>query len=340
MINPAIVAYANCMMSFGSCWMVGDLAPRYNVKLDLDKEDRTMSSEVKDAPETLESYRPLLFAIAYQMTGSASEAEDLVQETYLRFQQAQSQVKIASLKSFLTTIIVHLSVDYLKSSRHQRERYVGMWLPEPVLTADANPLPGEIVERQEAVSMAFLILLETLTPPERAVFLLREVFDFPYETIATIVDKSVAACRQIFHRAQRHLAAKQRPFEVRNETHQSLVTHFLAASQQGDFDALLRDLAEDVTLYGDGGGKATVVPHPLHGAELVARFFAVIARKLPANARVAQSEANGMPALLGWEDDVLTTVFLFEINNGRLVNIYSQRNPDKLIYLQGQLSQH
>ncbi|HEY6406655.1 MAG TPA: RNA polymerase sigma-70 factor [Ktedonobacteraceae bacterium] len=297
-----------------------------------------MSSEVKETPETLESYRPLLFAIAYQMTGSASEAEDLVQETYLRYQQAQAQVEIQSVKSFLTTIIVHLAIDYLKSSRHQRERYVGVWLPEPVLTADAEPLPGEIVERREAVSMAFLILLQTLTPPERAVFLLREIFEYPYETIATIIGKSVAACRQIFHRAKRHLAAKRRPFEVAGEAHQALVTHFLAASQQGDFDELLRDLAEDVTLYGDGGGKATVVSQPLHGEEVVARFFSIISRKAPADTRVALSEANGMPALLGWEGETLTTVFLFAISDGHLAEIYAQRNPDKLTYLQRQLS--
>ena len=297
-----------------------------------------MSSEVKETPETLESYRPLLFAIAYQMTGSASEAEDLVQETYLRYQQAQSQVEIQSIKSYLTTIIVHLAIDYLKSSRHQRERYVGVWLPEPVLTDDGESLPGEVVERREAVSMAFLILLQSLTPPERAVFLLREIFDFPYETIASILGKSVATCRQIFHRSQQHLAAKRRPFEVASEAHQSLVTHFLAAIQQGDFDELVHDLAEDVTLYGDGGGKATVVPQPLHGAEVVARFFSIIARKAPADTRVALSEANSMPALLIWERDALTTVFLFANSNGRLAEIYAQRNPDKLIYLQRQLS--
>lgn len=297
-----------------------------------------MSSKVKESPETLESYRPLLFAIAYQMTGSASEAEDLVQETYLRYQQAQAQVEVQSVKSFLTTIIVHLAIDYLKSSRHQRERYVGVWLPEPVLTDRAEPLPGEIVERHEAVSMAFLILLQALTPPERAVFLLREVFDFPYETIATIIGKSAAACRQIFHRAQRHLAAKQRPFEVGDEAHHSLVAHFLAATQQGDFDELLRDLAEDVTLYGDGGGKATVVPQPLHGAEVVARFFSIISRKAPEGTRVVLSEANGMPALLGWEGGALTTVFLFAISDGHLAEIYAQRNPDKLIYLRRQVS--
>lgn len=297
-----------------------------------------MSSQVKETPEALESYRPLLFAIAYQMTGSASEAEDLVQETYLRYQQAQSQVEIQSIKSFLTTIIVHLAIDCLKSSRHQRERYVGVWLPEPVLTDDAESLPGEIVERREAVSMAFLVLLQTLTPPERAVFLLREIFDFPYETIASIIGKSVATCRQIFHRAQHHLAAKRRPFEVANEAQQALVTHFLAASQQGDFDELLHDLAEDVTLYGDGGGKAKVVPQPLHGADGVARFFFIIARKAPAEMRMALLEANSMPALLIWEHDVLTTVFLFANSHGRLVEIYAQRNPDKLIYLQRQLS--
>jgi len=298
-----------------------------------------MSSEVKERAETLESYRPLLFAIAYQMIGSASEAEDMVQETYLRYQQRQAQVEIHSVKAFLTTIIVHLAIDYLKSSRHQRECYVGVWLPEPMLTTNAEPLPDEIVEHREAISMAFLILLQTLTPPERAVFLLREIFEYPYETIATIIGKSVAACRQIFHRAKQHLAAKRRPFEGAGEAHQSLVTHFLEALQQGNFEALLRDLTEDVTLYGDGGGKATVVSQPLHGAELVARFFSVISRKAPAETRVLLSEANGMPTLLGWEGETLTTVFLFAISNGRLAEIYAQRNPDKLIYLQRQLSQ-
>jgi RNA polymerase sigma-70 factor (ECF subfamily) len=298
-----------------------------------------MSSEVKETSETLESYRPLLFAIAYQMTDSASEAEDMVQETYLRYQQRKEQIKIQSVKSFLTTIIVHLAIDYLKSSQHQRECYVGAWLPEPMLTADAEPLLSEIVEHREAVSMAFLILLQTLTPPERAVFLLREIFDYPYETIASIIDKSVAACRQIFHRAQQHLVAKRYSFEVAGEAHQSLVMHFLAASQQGNFDELLRDLAEDVTLYGDGGGKATVVSQPLRGAEVVARFFSIISRKAPADTRVALSEVNGMPAMLGWEGETLTTVFLFAISDGRLAEIYAQRNPDKLIYLQRQLSQ-
>ena len=147
-----------------------------------------MSSEVRETPEMLESYRPLLFAIAYQMTSNASEAEDMVQETYLRYQQARAQVEIHSVKSFLTTITVHLAIDYLKSSRHQRECYVGVWLPEPMLTTNAEPLPDEIVEHREAVSMAFLLLLQTLTPPERAVFLLREIFDYPYETIATMAE--------------------------------------------------------------------------------------------------------------------------------------------------------
>jgi RNA polymerase sigma-70 factor (ECF subfamily) len=297
-----------------------------------------VSSEVNETQETLESYRPLLFAIAYQMTGSASEAEDLVQETYLRYQQAQSQVEIRSIKAFLTTIIVHLAIDFLKSSWHQRERYVGVWLPEPVLTDAAESLPSEVVERRETVSMAFLILLQTLTPPERAVFLLREVFDFPYDTIAKVVSKSVTACRQIFHRAEQHLAAKRRPFEEANESHLLLVTHFLAAAQEGDFNELLHDLAEDVTCYGDGGGKAKVVPEPLHGAEVVARFFSIIARKVPADMRMVLSEVNGMPALLIWEHDALTTVFLFASGNGRLTEIYAQRNPDKLIYLQRQLS--
>ena len=289
--------------------------------------------------ETIESYRHLLFTIAYQITGHASVAEDIVQETYLRYQQAQSHDQIQSLKAFLSTIATRLAIDYLKSAQHTRESYIGTWLPEPILTRVTNPLE-ETVEQQEAVSLALLVLLETLTPPERAVFLLHEVLDFAYEEIAPIVDKSVVACRQIGHRAQQHLSTKQRHFTVSPLEQQRLVTNFLLACQNGQFDDLLRDLAQEVTLWSDSGGKASAATHPLRGSAIIARFFLGLGRKGPLlKARVAIHEVNTAPALLIWENEVLTTVMVFETDGAQILSIYNQRNPDKLRFIQHQLEQ-
>ena len=289
--------------------------------------------------ETIESYRRLLFTIAYQITGHASTAEDIVQETYLRHQQAHPEEGIQSLKAYLSTIATRLAIDYVKSAQHTRESYMGTWLPEPILTSTTNPL-DEIVEQHEAVSLALLVLLETLTPPERAVFLLHEVLDFTYAEIAPIVDKSVAACRQVCHRAQHHLAAKQRHFTVSHEAQQRLVTNFLLACQNGQFDALLHDLARDVTLWSDGGGKVPVAGHPLQGAAIIARFFLGLARKgASQQARVAIDEVNAAPALLIWEHEIVTTVMVFATDGAQIHGIYSQRNPDKLRFIQHQLDQ-
>lgn len=286
--------------------------------------------------EAIEALRPLLFAIAYQMTGSASEAEDIVQETFLRYQQAQ--VEVQALKAYLTTITTRLALDYAKSARHRREQYVGTWLPEPLLTVDDSALPSAVAERQESLSMAFLVLLETLTPPERAIFLLREVFDFPYATIASIVEKSVAACRQTFHRAQQHIAAHQPRFAPPDAEQQLLVAHFLLTCEQGEMDALLQDLKQDITLWGDGGGKAPAVRNTLHGSAIIGRFFAAVTRKAPANARTVLTTLNNMPALVVWEGEMLTTAFLFAVADQTIRVIYAIRNPDKLTYLARQLA--
>jgi RNA polymerase sigma-70 factor, ECF subfamily len=300
--------------------------------------------------EPFESYRPLLFTVAYQMTGSASVAEDLVQDTYLRYQQAQGVKQapsstppesIRSLKSYLTTITTRLALDYLKSARATREQYIGDWLPEPLLT-DPATLPAEVAEREETISLAFLVLLETLSPPERAVFVLREVFDFGYDEIAAMLNKSVAASRQIFHRAQGRLATKQRHFSVSREQQQALVAGFLDASKRGEFDHLLRALADDAILWGDGGGKASSITHPLLGSDRVARFFVGLFRKgatMEIDLRVALVEANGAPAFLIWENEVLATAMVFITDGDRIVRVYSQRNPDKLAYLAAQIGQ-
>lgn len=294
-----------------------------------------------------ESYRPLLFAVAYQMTGSASIAEDLVQDTYVRYQQAQVATpepheSIRSLKAYLTTITTHLALDYMKSARHTREVYVGEWLPEPLLTPSAE-LPAEIIERQEMISIAFLVLLETLTPPERAVFVLREVLGFSHDEIAAILGKSAVSCRQTFHRAQQRLAANKRHFPAARESQQALVSSFLLATQQGQFDELVRMLAHDATMWSDGGGKAPAAIHPLHGADVIARFFRGLARKgekLGLDARVAVIETNGAPTLLIWENDVLTTSMVFVVEADQIVAVYAHRNPEKLAYLDQQLARY
>lgn len=287
--------------------------------------------------ESLESYRPLLFTVAYQMTGSATVAEDIVQDTYLRYQQAQPETPIRSLKSYLTAITTRLALDYMKSAHHTREQYIGTWLPEPLLP-DPAALPAEIVERKETISLAFLVLLETLTPPERAVFLLREALDFSYDEIAPILGKSVAACRQIFHRAQQRLAAKQRPFVASREAEQSLVASFLLATQVGRVDDLVQALAKDAILWSDGGGKALVAGHPLFGAEVIARFFLGITRKnATLNAGVTMAEINGAPTLLIWENNALTSSMTFATDGDKIVAVYTQRNPEKLAFLHQQL---
>jgi RNA polymerase sigma-70 factor (ECF subfamily) len=210
--------------------------------------------------EELESYRALLFSIAYRMTGSASEAEDLVQESFLRFLDTPHG-PIHSLKSFLTTILVHVCLDYLKSARLEREHYLGVWLPEPVLTTDAELWPEASVEQKESLSLAFLLLLETLTPPERAIFLLHEVFDYPFQEIAQVVGKSPTTCRQILHRAHQHLAGRQRRFAAPPEVHAHLLQRFLLACQAGDLAALTDLLAMDSKAWTDG----LIPPHDVWG---------------------------------------------------------------------------
>ena len=289
--------------------------------------------------EDLETYRPLLFSIAYRMTGSASEAEDLVQESFLRYLNTPCRT-IHSLKSFLITIVVHLCLDYLKSARLEREHYVGVWLPEPVLTTDSELWPEANLEQKESLSLAFLLLLQTLAPPERAIFLLHEVFDYPFQDIAQIVGKSPVACRQILHRAHQHVAAHQRRFAASPEVHAHLLQHFLLACQGGDLAALTKLLAKDSTVWADGGGKATATLRPVFGQGKVVRLVLGITRKLPPGLRVSIEEINSAPALVAWNESHLEFVSMFDISDQHIQNLYTVRNPDKLVFLQRQLAKH
>jgi len=292
--------------------------------------------------EDFESYRTYLFSIAYRMTGSVSESEDIVQDAYLRF-SAVSTDEIRSVRSYLTTIVTRLCLDYLKSARVEREQYIGPWLPEPVLTPESGLLPSESVEMRESISIAFLFLLETLTPPERAVFLLHEVFDYPFPEIAEIIDKSPTNCRQIFHRAKDHLAERRPRFEPSPANQQQLLTRFFAACQAGSLPELTEVLARDVVAWSDGGGKASAALRPILGLAAVKRYCLGVMRKLYRQYAefftVTIEEVNGAPALLGWTEGHL--FFLVTITGGQEIQeICTILNPEKLAHLQQQLTTH
>lgn len=280
-------------------------------------------------PETFENYRPLLFSIAYRMLGSVMEAEDMVQEAYLRY-EAVSQNEIRSPKAFLTTVITRLCLDELKSAKTQREQYIGTWLPEPLLTA---PSPSAIVGKQESISMAFLVLLEHLSPMERAVFLLREVFDYPYEDIARMVDKSEANCRQYYHRAKQYLVERRPRFEPSPEESRRLIEGFLQAADTGAGDILEQLLAEDIVVYGDGGGKAPAARKPIIGREAAARVLRGGLRFVPADAKFKMVEINGAPALMWGNDTQVYGVMQISVSGGLVREIHAIFNPDKLQHL-------
>ncbi len=282
--------------------------------------------------ESFETYRPYLFAIAYRMLGSAMDAEDIVQETYLRSQGTPLDT-IRSLKAFLTTIIIRLCVDQLQLSRRKREVYVGPWLPEPILTAatPASEDPAERVDREESISLAFLVLLEQLQPFERAVFLLREVFAYEFAEIATMLDKSEAACRRSFSRAKKHLSEHRPRFPASPETHRQMLTGFLQAAQGGDMIPLMDLLAENVTLWADAGGKIKQAAlRPIVGRDAVARFSLGTVRFLPEDSRVELAEVNGQAAVIIRTSGQALFVLSIEVEAERIQAIRIIANPEKL----------
>jgi len=287
--------------------------------------------------EAFEHYRMLLFSIAYRMTGSASDAEDLVQETYLRYQASESS-EIVSLKAYLTTILTRLALNYLKSARVTREEYMGTWLPEPILTSEDSGFPLAGLEQQEALSLAFLRLLEALSPPERAVFLLHEVFDYPFSEIGVMLSKSPATCRQIFHRARQALQDKRARFDPEPQRQRQLLLSFLSASQAGNMAALTSLLATDAVSWSDGGGKAQTNLKPIHGKLAVARFWLSVTRKNQRPLTETLAEINGSPAILFWDEGRLAGVMSLTLCAEGIEEIYALLNPEKLAYLQKQLS--
>jgi RNA polymerase sigma-70 factor (ECF subfamily) len=281
---------------------------------------------------TFEEHRGLLFSVAYRMLGSRADAEDIVQETFLRWQGA-SQTEIQNPRAFLVTVTTRLSINQLQSARAKREEYFGQWLPEPVMTGPAADLP-RIPGLDGSLSMAFLVLLERLSPTERAVFLLREVFDYEYGDIASMISRSEANCRQIFRRAKQHITEGRPRFEVSRQERERLLQQFLETSLHGDMQGLLNLLAKDVVLYTDGGGKATAVPNPIYGADAVARFFLGGREKLlPAGITRRFAEINGQPGVIAYHNGKVFGVLSLDVAGGRVRNIYIVRNPDKLACL-------
>jgi RNA polymerase sigma-70 factor, ECF subfamily len=270
-----------------------------------------------------EAERGRLFAIAYRMLGSAAEAEDVVQEAWLR---AQSAGAVDSPRAWLATVVTRLCVDQLKSARARREQYVGPWLPEPVAT-------DEHETDRESISLAFLVLLERLSPVERAVYLLHEVFDYSHAETAAIVGKDEAAARQIFHRAREHVVAGRPRFARSREEHARLVGEFVAAVGRGDVAGLAALLAEEATAWTDSGGKARAARKPVRGADAVSRFFVGLVRKGNAAAfDVSMGDVNGWPALLLHQHGTLVQVVTFETDGERIHGVRVVLNPDKLAH--------
>lgn len=272
-----------------------------------------------------EALRPRLFGIAYRMLETRAEAEDAVQEAWLRLKRAEG---VDSVEGFLVTAVTRICIDELRSARVRRESYVGPWLPEPLLTADEDP--GAEAERHQALSMALLQVLDRLDPLERAVFLLREAFAYPYDEVARIVGKRVDHCRQIAHRAAKRVQAERPRHEADEATHRRLLESFLAAAAQGDLAALEGMLTEDVVLYSDGGGKAAAARNPLVGPSVVARFMAGITAKAPPGRSASIVSLNGLPAMVGRVNGEVVVTMSLDLDGDRIRRVYMMRNPEKL----------
>lgn len=287
-----------------------------------------------------ERHRPHLFALAYRMIGSAAEAEDVVQDAWLRSASAES-TDIRSPRAYLTTVVTRLSLDRLKSARITREQYVGPWLPEPVLT-DGRPEPEESVALAESLTLAFMVLLDTLSPEERAVFVLREVLEYSYAEIARVLKGTEANCRQLFHRAKEHLHSTQPRSARSREQKRQLAERFVSAMRAGDGGELTRVLAEDVGFWGDGGGRVVAARRPIQGRDAVVHLLLGIRRSAaaqisPQRISIDIVEVNYEPAMLVRVDGRIDSVYVCSIANDSITGIRVVRNPDKLVYLARQL---
>ncbi len=280
--------------------------------------------------ETFQAYRPLLFSIAYQMLGSTMDADDCLQEAYMRWHTVVERGEvIQSAKTYLCTIVTRLCIDQVRSARARRETYVGVWLPEPLVASDTSD-PAEMAAFSEALSMALFLLLERLSPVERAVFLLRQAFDYEYAEIAQIVGKSEDNCRQIVRRARQHLNDRHLHHQVSIEQREQLTQQFYRACTGGDMDGLLSLLAQDVVMHSDGGGKVKAALNPIYGAEKVARGLIGLINKFPIDLLWRSVPVNGRPGFVGYLNGAPLGVVYVEIGENHIQQIDIVVNPDKL----------
>ncbi len=274
-----------------------------------------------------EEARPHLLGVAYRMLGALSEAEDAVQETFLRWHRADRD-EIANPKGWLTTVLCRLCIDELRSARVRRDAYTGPWLPEPVAT-DADD-PFDMLEKADTISMAFMLILERLAPEERAAFLLRDAFDYDYSEIGSILKKSEPACRQLVSRARARLRQERPRFSAQKEDHERLLASFEKAAETLDFTDLLKVFADDIELWTDGGGRATAARNVIYGKEKVARFFVGISKKMPPDIIGEHRMINGFPGYVMWLDGDIYMTMSLDVADGKVTSIQMMRNPDKL----------
>ncbi len=277
--------------------------------------------------ETFETFHQEMFFVAYRMLGSRTDAEDVLQDAFLRW-QAADLADVRSPKAFLTTIVSRLALDQLKSARRKREEYFGVWLPEPVM---GGASPEDSAAMAESLSTAFLFVLESLGPEERVAFLLHDVFGYEYAEVAEAVQTSEVNSRQLVSRARRHVRERRPKFTVNPAQHRDVLLAFQDAALRNDVATLTGLLRQDAVLYSDGGGKATAAVNPVHGADRIARFFAGIAQKVPDGYGWRIEDASGVPSLLMTVDGVVVTLITFDLDqDGRITTVLVQRNPDKL----------
>lgn len=287
-----------------------------------------MTTSKGEHAERFTLLRPLLFTIAYEILGSATESDDVLQDSYLRWANVDLST-VRDTKSYLAQLVTRQALNALRADSRRREEYVGPWLPEPLLLDEQDPSADVVLA--ESVSLAMLVLLETLSPDERAVFVLREVFGFDYGEIAEAVDKPAPTVRQVAHRAREHVRARRRRFDTVDPQRNAQITaQFLATAASGDVEALMAMLAPDATWTADGGGVVSAARRPVVGAEKVARAIAGLIRRGAAALRVEMVTCNSAPAVLFYLDERLEGVITVEITDDKISNFYVMRNPDKL----------
>lgn len=296
----------------------------------MDPNRATAPEDGGDRLAAFDENRRLLFALAYRMLGSVSDAEDMLQEAFIRWQQAAAD-EVRSPKAFLVTVVSRLCINHLQSARVRREEPVGQWLPEPLVTGPEED-PLGVLRVDESLSMALLVLLERLTAVERAVFLLREVFGFSYPEIANSLGQSEVNCRQLLHRARQHVGDMRRRFETTSQAHRELLGRFIDAARNGDVDSLLNLLAHDVALHIDGGAAAPV-PNVVRGADKVARGLMGGARSLPAGLVIRMATINGEAGVISYVDGHPHSVLVLDIAGERIQGVYIVNDPRKLAHL-------